>query len=310
MQTQFRTTELDTFFYWMTEREKIYAQRQAGKPAPWTKDPILQTYKFTNVFRQNDRVTKALRSYVEPKRNATPGDLLGNIAAFRLFNWPDTYAALGGWRTGWDTAKAIATLRARADSGEKVFTGAYVVSNNGSTEPKINLVCEAVETIWNGRRETAARVMAGNSMEQAVEILAELPMVGRFVAYELACDLRYTKVLERATDKRTWANLGPGADRGLRWLLNGTVESQRVTQGRGVELMRELLRIAPAALPKGFPPLEMREVEHSLCEFDKYMRLKTNTGKVRAKFTPHVQAARPVRVTPARHAQREATAMR
>jgi hypothetical protein len=37
----------------------------------------------------------------------------------------------------------------------------------------------------------------------------------------------------------------------------------------------------------------MREIEHSLCEFDKYMRLKKKEGKVRAKFTAPVQGELP-----------------
>ena len=35
-----------------------------------------------------------------------------------------------------------------------------------------------------------------------------------------------------------------------------------------------------------YPQLEMREIEHSLCEFDKYERARLGKGTLRAKYHP------------------------
>ena len=35
-----------------------------------------------------------------------------------------------------------------------------------------------------------------------------------------------------------------------------------------------------------FPPLEMREIEHTLCEFDKYERVRLGEGRPRGVY-PH-----------------------
>ena len=57
---EYGSSELETFWYWINERQRIYDMRAAGQAKPWTKDEILQQYKFTNAFRQLDRGTVAL----------------------------------------------------------------------------------------------------------------------------------------------------------------------------------------------------------------------------------------------------------
>lgn len=38
-----------------SERHLIYKRREAGQPKPWTKDKILRTFRFTNMYRELDR---------------------------------------------------------------------------------------------------------------------------------------------------------------------------------------------------------------------------------------------------------------
>lgn len=51
---------MDDFLRFVVERHRIWEQRQAGAPQPWTDDPILATRKFTNVFRVLDPGTQFL----------------------------------------------------------------------------------------------------------------------------------------------------------------------------------------------------------------------------------------------------------
>jgi len=49
---------LDDYWYFVCERQNIYWRRVVEKqPAPWTDDPILREYKFTNIERTLDRNT-------------------------------------------------------------------------------------------------------------------------------------------------------------------------------------------------------------------------------------------------------------
>ena len=48
----FIAEELDRYFYWQEERESIRRKKENGLPAPWTDDPILQEFKFCQVYRE------------------------------------------------------------------------------------------------------------------------------------------------------------------------------------------------------------------------------------------------------------------
>jgi hypothetical protein len=85
----------------------------------------------------------------------------------------------------------------------------------------------------------------------------------------------------------TWANAGPGALRGLARL--GTEDKKLPKKVPSPEeacrAMRALLQRAPKFLPTNMSrALEMRDVEHSLCEMDKYLRVYHGEGEPRAKY--------------------------
>jgi hypothetical protein len=129
------------------------------------------------------------------------------------------------------------------------------------------------------------------SIEQTCEVLQLVPTIGPFIAYEIACDLRYTRILADCTDSNTWANPGPGAKRGIHRLLTGSFKSTGARPDY-LAVMRDLLKRSRGrgALGKDVLacewPFEMREIEHSLCEFDKYMRVKMGEGRPRSRFRP------------------------
>jgi hypothetical protein len=287
------------FFYWIVERHKIFLARQANKSPPWTTDPILQKYKFTNPFRQNDRVTRELGKRLKKMKGYSDVELFWAITLFRMFNYPPTFDALSDYVADipWNVRRTEKLLNTRKEMGSQIFTGAYIITNNGSTRPKITLMCEALGKIWERRADVTVRIVDGKTIENAVSVLCELPMVGKFIGYEIATDLRHTRLLGRAKDINFWANPGPGARRGCNRIFSPTrkfnddsrnydLPFSMTKDERLLSEMRQLLKMSPDHLPKGFPVLEMRDIEHSLCEFDKYMRVKLGEGRPRSMFTP------------------------
>lgn len=306
--------QLELYWYWINERHSIYLKKQAGKPWPWTKDKILREYKFTNPFRQNDRVT---REWVDrycgllgQGKDMKDEDILFHVCMFRMFNWPETYDALyynvpkyhavaqpkkRDDKTGkiiktppkWNLKKALAVLKQRKEDHEQIFTGAYIITNLGLAEPKYEVIAGALDQIWQNRRKMVRRIVKKPSMEKAVAVLSEIPTIGGFIGYEIACDLRHTRLLHDARDVNSWANPGPGAKRGIHRLLTGKAKmaGKKPDYQRA---MRKLLKMAPRMLSKDVKncewPFEMREIEHSLCEYDKYMRVKNGEGKPRSKY--------------------------
>src|ERR1051325_10786125 len=123
--TNLQTAPESLFWWWISERHAIYLKRARGDAKPWTTDPILQLYKFTNPFRENDRGTVWLRkAFLGPHRDDALDLLAFNIGWYRMFNWWGTGQTLG-WQTDWNPARVTEVLTHAQDIGLQVFTGAH-----------------------------------------------------------------------------------------------------------------------------------------------------------------------------------------
>ncbi|MFH1604428.1 MAG: nucleotide kinase domain-containing protein [Pseudomonadota bacterium] len=266
------------FWYWINERHSIYLKRARGEPKPWTDDPILRDHKFTNVFRQLDRGTVWLTDHVIwPHRDDDPSLLLFNIAWYRMFNWTGTGALLG-WRRSWRPGQVARKLHRARSAGHQVFTGAHIVYGGAAGQSKIDAVVGFAEQAWVRRRELATVARESRRLETMFQALIQIRGVGAFIGYEIVSDLRHTSLLADAADINTWANVGPGALRGLRRL------DPMMRPAEGLARMRELSARSRKSTAEWVPPMELRDVEHSLCEFDKYCRVKFGEGKTRSSY--------------------------
>lgn len=273
------------FWYWVIERHRIYLRRQAGQSKPWTDDPILRDYKFTNPFREHDRGTVWLREhFLEPHRDDDLSLIAFNICWYRMFNWWGTGEAIG-WRTSWNPNAMKAILITDAARGRQIFTGAHIVYSPPG-RPKIDAIVDVCSELY-ALRHQIVEAAEKQSLAHVFDLLTTVHCVGGFLAYEMVSDMRHTRLLEHASDIMTWANMGPGAKRGLQRL-----GLECYNQERGCASMQELLqhgRHAPYLheqyiRPEAWPRLEMRDIEHSLCEFDKYCRVKFGEGFPRSKY--------------------------
>lgn len=80
--------------WFVHERMNIWEQKTLGTPLPYTQNPILQTYRFCNVFREFDRQTIELHTMMNPLRDNFPLWLL-NMFAGRLIARPETLREIG-----------------------------------------------------------------------------------------------------------------------------------------------------------------------------------------------------------------------
>ena len=71
------------FFNFCKEREKIRLKRESGTAFPWTDDPIFQKGRFLNVFREDDRGSKAILKFA----NNLDKDLPTLIHALFFSRW-------------------------------------------------------------------------------------------------------------------------------------------------------------------------------------------------------------------------------
>lgn len=288
----FHSDRLERLAYWINEREAIRKARAAGKPKPWTQDSVLQSTRFCNVRRMDDKVSLYLLDewYYKTVDQASPeGHVLASAGAARLFNWPDTLdwllKAIGDnpRKFKWDNSFIIPFLRNYRTVHGKVFTGAYIINAAGANgRDKIEVVCRQVSTLFRH-----GELLDTGSMERTHQNLMEVPGIGSFIAGQIVADLRHIRVGEWA-DRMSWAPLGPGSRRGIAWLegWNGREQLPRLHPEKFREHMLHLVDWAKMAVPAVFKDrrLEAHDLQNCLCEYDKFMRLSYSTGRGKNKY--------------------------
>ena len=81
------------FFDFCIERERIRCRREAGEPPPWTDDPLFQNGRFLNVFREDDKGTKAVLHFADPVKDSLR-DLIHALFFARWCNRHTTLPAI------------------------------------------------------------------------------------------------------------------------------------------------------------------------------------------------------------------------
>jgi hypothetical protein len=284
----YRQDKLDAFWNFIVERQSIYHRRVVlGEPQPWTKDPVLKQYFFTNVYRELDKGTVFLIRNLLKLRDDK--DLLFAIMVYRLFNDIDTFRFLmlrcKMTRYGtWDWERASRYLNAYENHGSRVFTDAFTVTGVkfGGFPDKIRNICWLVGNLQRQTPALLTAVKSANSLKRVWQIFNDTQGFGRFLAYELAIDVNYSRLIEFS--ENDWVNAGPGCKRGIQWIWgerNSSVKWEdyiaylQIRQQQfisGIDRYDEWLGVYP-----GYP-LTLRSIEHSLCEFQKYARVKYHTN--------------------------------
>lgn len=278
--TQLLPDRLDEFFAFARERHAVHLRRAAGRPWPWTDDPILQRYRFTNIFREKDRTTVWFRENVRDPLRDDPAVLLATVL-FRWFNRTATGEAIfrqlmvpqdaydDAQFTAWDhflkhgnTEVLRAAIKSYCGKGPYV-TGAYVILGQQGMS-KLDGVLKCVGDFWKTEydfgeglvldwRDMAHMLMDAKpgsySLRCVWDWLRKVPYLGGFMAYEIVSDLRWTGLLSGAPDINTWANPGPGAARGLgrlrgsEWVVPGRA-FKPVPKQQMLEEMRGILALS------------------------------------------------------------------
>jgi hypothetical protein len=270
------------FFALARERESIRRKRLAGEPPPWTDDPVLRAWRFTNVHRENDKTTIWFRENIREKTSGLR--LVEATLIFRWFNYIETGERIKDLLLdGWDGNE----VRRRLTGVGKIITGAYMVRTPfGITklEALIQLIDHALPLLppmvdgW------------GDSLACAWEDLTSIPYMGNFTSGEVVIDLRYTPILSGAKDINTWTVAGPGAAKGLSLVCAGTPDgfdyTDKLDQIVMLDIMCELLEMSkkPEHWPTEWQPWELHECEMWACEWAKYQSAKAG-NRLKRKFS-------------------------
>jgi hypothetical protein len=265
---------MERLVYWIREREIIRLRKESSRPTPWTDDEILSRYRFCNVRRMDDRVSKWLLEHWYMPHQDSEGSLVA-VSLARFINLPASLEKVG-YPWPWNPERVKNVLRGIRDGGSTVFNAAYIVRGNDGID-KI----ESVVDYYVNPLHRLSPTINTDSMEKTWANLYERYGMGSFMAGQIVADLRWA-LTGKWKDKRTWAPKGPGSQRGMNRLLGRDLAAP-ISQAEFADKLRWLMDKCDAGKSIA-SRLEAIDWQNCLCEYDKYVRTLQGEGRPKRKY--------------------------
>lgn len=284
----------DTYWRFAAERQAVYLRRLEGLDGPWTDDPVISAYRFTNTYRASDRVSQFLIAEVQnaEHRSQAPAEVFFRTILFKIFNRIDTWLLLerklGSMSWQATPLSAIAeVLDAAFSAGRPIYSAAYIMPSPqlGSTRKHANHLLLIGRMMEDGM---PGRVASARSLEEVFALLLAYPGLGRFLAFQYAIDLNYSSLL--GFDEQDFVIAGPGAIDGIAKCFAdvGGRSPEEIIHWAADNQDREFARLG-IAFPGLFGrPLMPIDCQNLFCEISKYARVahpevKGVSGRTRIK---------------------------
>lgn len=295
------TAVYDAYWAFAGERQEIFFRRLAGEPGPWTDDPILRQYKFTNAYRASDRVSQFLIRNVIYDGPSDRDEVVFRILLFKFFNKIETWQLLQS-RIGkltyrdYSYADYELVLSEAMAAGKRIYSAAYIMpagprTADGTADRKHRHHLRLLEQMMSD--SLPAQLSALDSMRAAFELLRSYASIGDFLAYQFVTDINYSDVT--TFSENDFVVPGPGALDGIRKCfatLGGLNESEMIRFIMERQAMEFERRGVPFRTLWG-RPLQLIDCQNLFCEISKYSRvahptIQGTTGRTRIKqqFSP------------------------
>lgn len=291
------------FFRFVFERQRIW-HRRFVRELPrknWTKDPILSKYKYTNVYRRIDRGTIwLLNNILFTKKLGSDSDrfaladIVWKVCMYRLLNKVETFEKVGiisyeGYTNPIIRSDFFDNLSIMLENGEKVWTDAHITLQCNLKQGRLNNYEMILDKLHSEIPEITKAVFSNNSIRLAFNKFLQNYGFGPFTSYEVVSDLAYLPW--SGLDPDEWANAGPGCRLGIN-LIYPNIKTTKdylaaMKKIRDMQLrMFKELYLPWKSVRFSNTNLNLRDVEHSLCEYGKYHRQRIGKGKSRSLFIP------------------------
>jgi len=312
------TIVFEDYWWFAAERHRILERRLAEQPAPWTQDPILQRFKFTNTFRTADRIGQYLLREIVNQPSSDQHELFFKIILFKIFNtetaWELLRQGLGaepkpgpGWR------KAIDEILIEAmEEGIVFWSAAYVMNQKYQVDLKYkhSRYLALLEQMLD--KELPAKLASTNSYQAAFGLLRGYTLMGNFVAMQYLTDLNYSRLIDFSENDFIMA--GPGAFRGINKCFGLNLNpNKQVDRELAAEIIRVTMEQQDQCLAlvgekpirlMGKRPLSLIDCQNVYCETDKYSRVahpdlnRKASDRIKQTFKPTNGAQLPALVLP------------
>ncbi|WP_229061559.1 nucleotide kinase domain-containing protein [Parabacteroides goldsteinii] len=282
------------YFYFMQERMKMFWKKCELEENELTKDPILKTYKFTNVYRACDRVSQYLISHVIYKdiELYTPQDVLLRILIFKIFNKIETWEYLkeeyGDITCSNFDISNISHFLSLRQAKSPIFSNAYMMAGSHQRYDYLKSKHEKWLQMVKSEfldRNVVDKVLESGSMEKVFFLMQECSFIGCFLAYQYTIDFNYSPYVN--FDENSFVKAGIGAVRGIKKCftsIDNYEDAIRYTYDHLDDFRKEFGLDDFKPLPGRDPHLI--DIQNCFCETDKYLRAKMPellVGNVRIK---------------------------
>lgn len=268
------------FFRFCRERERVRVNREAGQGPPWTEDVILRRARFLNVFREDDRGTKAVLRFAAAARDSLPR----LIHALFFARWINRSTSLDALSVA-DLDRPAQVRRVLSEQVPQPWNNPHAypvgpVQWQGRSYEPLEALTELFPRI---SEELAALVVdaKGDVVSASRAINAQFAMANDFPIFTAIIDVAWFRPDIIDPNSRVPTGIGAVAflDRLQRHL---GLPDHHATSARMIALQAELW-------PEARRPLHPVDVEYLACECRKYYSYinGTKTFEGRNLFTPH-----------------------
>jgi alpha-glutamyl/putrescinyl thymine pyrophosphorylase clade 1 len=291
----------ESYWRFAAERQAVFFRRTRSETRPWTDNPVLAIYKFTNAYRASDRVSQYLIRHVIYRDDLpnSPPEVFFRILLFKLFNKIETWEllerALGPITfEDYRFAGFDAVLSRAMQTGDRIYSAAYIMPPGGrafgrSAKHQNHLLL--LERMMADR--LAEQLTQIRTMQEAFEKLRAYPTIGNFLAYQFITDINYSELTD--FNEMDFVVPGPGARDGLRKCF---VDPGGLNEPELIRLMADIQEQEFERLGLTFQSLwgrrlQLIDCQNLFCEVDKYARVahpqvagKTGRVRIKQKFDP------------------------
>ena len=306
---EIHTENFKLFVYYIKERYKIHKRKDLKhKPYPWTEDEILRIYRFTNVRREHDKETRWLIENIAHNTELTYENKILNCVLFRLYNNHKTSEFIGqpinfnlkSWYKGYKQLYNKFQQEKLHNPDRKFFTSAFYTSGLKKHAklytPEEYEDCVEIRIIFLMQYLIESgfipRLKRAKSQRHAYRIIKNNEGIGDFLAYQIFVDLTY--IPEFPYSENEFTSSGIGCERGLEYVFKNKdhLSSEacifwiRDNWDRLVSEYKipwDAHRLF-SDLPDYDQCMNVMSLENCFCEFSKYMRALTGTGRPRVKY--------------------------
>jgi alpha-glutamyl/putrescinyl thymine pyrophosphorylase clade 1 len=296
------TVVFDSYWRFAAERQNVFFKKLVGGSMPWTSDPIISSFKFTNAYRASDRVSQYLIRHVIYRNDLpkTPEEVFFRIILFKIFNKIETWQLLEkslGQIIYKDYSFALydEILTKEMEKGNTIYSAAYIMPSGGKVlgyTRKHRNHLKLIEKMMAD--ELPKKLMDSPNMLRGFELLREYPTIGDFLAYQFITDVNYSELTNFS--EMSCVVPGPGALDGIRKCFTdlGGLNEPEIIKFMAENQQAEFDRLGLDFQSLFGRPLQLIDCQNLFCEVDKYARMRhpevsgiSGRTRIKQKYSAH-----------------------